>query len=131
MLSTAWSRTDPFWTAWTSDDPNWIRLKATADTDLNLFPAEFLKSERQALGERDFNREFLAFLAVIKPVRSVGICMTERPRSVCQRCRQGAPSAQRRNNKPLPSPIRFAIFSQWEYDNDVTSVQHATAIYPG
>src|SRR5664280_607818 len=31
MLSTAWSRTDPFWTAWVSDDPSWIRLKATAD----------------------------------------------------------------------------------------------------
>ena len=59
MLSTAWSRFDPFWTAWTSNDPNWIRLKATADTDPNLFPAEFLESERQALGERDFNREYL------------------------------------------------------------------------
>ena len=33
MLSTAWSRTDPFWTAWESDDPSLIRLKATADTD--------------------------------------------------------------------------------------------------
>ena len=32
MLSTAWSRTDPFWMAWDSDDPSWIRLKATADT---------------------------------------------------------------------------------------------------
>src|SRR4051812_4148721 len=31
MLSTAWSRTDPFWTAWSSDDPTWLRLKATAD----------------------------------------------------------------------------------------------------
>ena len=31
MLSTAWSRTDPFWMAWDSDDPSWIRLKATAD----------------------------------------------------------------------------------------------------
>ena len=37
MLSTAWSRTDPFWTAWASDDPTWIRLKATADTDPELF----------------------------------------------------------------------------------------------
>src|SRR5438067_794468 len=29
MLSTAWSRTDPFWTARAGDDPSWIRLKAT------------------------------------------------------------------------------------------------------
>src|SRR5215208_1946288 len=32
MLSTAWSRTDPFWTTWADDDPSWLRLKATADT---------------------------------------------------------------------------------------------------
>ena len=54
MLSTAWSRTDPFWTAWASDDPTWIRLKATADTDPTLFPAEFLERERRALGEACF-----------------------------------------------------------------------------
>ena len=30
MLSTAYSRTDPFWTAWAGDDPSWMRLKATA-----------------------------------------------------------------------------------------------------
>src|SRR6516165_2212038 len=29
-MSTAWSRTDPFWTAWADDDPTWIRIKATA-----------------------------------------------------------------------------------------------------
>jgi hypothetical protein len=59
MLSTAWSRTDPFWTAWASDDPTWIRLKATADADPTLFPAEFLAGERRALGEYNFNREYL------------------------------------------------------------------------
>ena len=59
MLSTAWSRTDPFWSAWASDDPTWIRLKATADTDPTLFPAEFLKGERRALGEDAFAREYL------------------------------------------------------------------------
>jgi hypothetical protein len=59
MLSTAWSRTDPFWTAWTSDDPTWTRLQATADSDPTLFPAQFLEQERCALGEHDFNREYL------------------------------------------------------------------------
>ncbi len=57
MLSTAWSRTDPFWTAWVDDDPTWIRLKATADT--TAFPAEFLEQERRALGEQNFQREYL------------------------------------------------------------------------
>jgi hypothetical protein len=59
MLSTAWSRTDPFWTAWTSDDPTWIRLKATVDMDPSLFPADYLAQERKALGEHAFKREYL------------------------------------------------------------------------
>ena len=59
MLSTAWSRTDPFWAAWASDDPSWLRLKATADTDPALFAADFLKQEHRALGEDGFKREYL------------------------------------------------------------------------
>jgi Terminase large subunit, T4likevirus-type, N-terminal len=59
MLSTAWSRTDPFWTAWASDDPSWIRLKATADTNSTLFTAGFLEQERRSLGEDAFKREYL------------------------------------------------------------------------
>src|SRR6516165_2666949 len=58
MLSTAWSRTDPFWTAWASDDPTWIRLDATADK-VAIFSPEFLESERRALGEHDFARQYL------------------------------------------------------------------------
>jgi Terminase large subunit, T4likevirus-type, N-terminal len=57
MLSTAWSRTDPFWTAWADDDPTWIRLRATADT--TPFDAAFLEQERRALGEQSFQREYL------------------------------------------------------------------------
>jgi hypothetical protein len=57
MLSTAWSRTDPFWMAWDSDDPSWIRLKATAD--VVPFDPEFLEKERRALGEEAFKREYL------------------------------------------------------------------------
>ena len=57
MLSTAWSRTDPFWRAWESDDPSWIRLKATADT-MDYDP-RFLEQERHALGEDGFKREYL------------------------------------------------------------------------
>jgi hypothetical protein len=58
MLSTAWSRTDPFWTAWSDDDPSWLRLKATAEVP-GLFAPEFLEQERRALGEHNFNREYL------------------------------------------------------------------------
>jgi hypothetical protein len=63
MLSTAWSRTDPFWTAWDSDDAFWIRLKATADIDATPFAEGFLEQERQALGEDDFKREYLGIPA--------------------------------------------------------------------
>ena len=59
MLSTAWSRSDPFWMAWASDDPSWIRLKATADTADTPFDAAFLEKERRALGEHEFKREYL------------------------------------------------------------------------
>jgi hypothetical protein len=59
MLSTAWSRTDPFWTAWTSDDPTWTRLQATVDMDPTLFRPEYLEQERNALGEQAFKREYL------------------------------------------------------------------------
>jgi hypothetical protein len=57
MLSTAWTRIDPFWLAWDSDDPSWIRLKATAD--IVPFDPEFLEKERRALGEEAFKREYL------------------------------------------------------------------------
>ena len=58
MLSTAWSRTDPFWTAWAGDEQSWIRLKATAD-EIETFSRKFLEQERIALGEDVFKREYL------------------------------------------------------------------------
>jgi terminase large subunit-like protein len=59
MLSTAWSRTDPFWKAWASDDQSYIRLKATADVVPDLFKPEYLEEERTSLGKDRFNREYL------------------------------------------------------------------------
>jgi hypothetical protein len=58
MLSTAWSRTDPFWTVWASDDPDWLKLKATADV-VDIYSQSFLDQERRQLGEIAFNREYL------------------------------------------------------------------------
>jgi hypothetical protein len=42
MLSTAWTRTDPFWSAWASDDPSWTHIKATIDVEPNLIPTRRL-----------------------------------------------------------------------------------------
>jgi hypothetical protein len=58
MLSTAWSRTDPFWTVWGNGDPSWIRLKATADV-CGLYTPEQLAQEQRALGDIAYNREYL------------------------------------------------------------------------
>jgi hypothetical protein len=62
MLSTAWSRTDPFWLAWDSDDPSWIRFKATAD-QVDIFSEDWLAAERRSLGEAAFKREYLGIPA--------------------------------------------------------------------
>ena len=58
MLSTAWSRTDPFWNVWSNDHPSWLRLKATADV-CGLYTEEQLEQERRALGDIAFSREYL------------------------------------------------------------------------
>jgi hypothetical protein len=63
MLSTAWSRTDPFWQIWSNEDADWIKLKATADNDGMPFTAEFLKGQRAILGEDSYKREYLGIPA--------------------------------------------------------------------
>ena len=57
MLSTAWSRTDPFWTIWETNDPSWTRLKATAE-DVDFFSEQFLQEQLRLLGEHNFRREY-------------------------------------------------------------------------
>src|SRR3954447_12101580 len=61
MLSTAWSRTDPFWTAWGSDDETWLRLKATVDMGsyAGHYDPAYLESERRNLGDDAYKREYL------------------------------------------------------------------------
>jgi hypothetical protein len=59
MLSTANSRTDPFWSAWESDDQSWRRLQVTVDADPSLYSQAHLDQERRALGEERYKREFL------------------------------------------------------------------------
>jgi hypothetical protein len=51
MLSTAGTRTDPFWNVWSNDDPSWLRLKATADI-VDLYDQGYLERERLAWRNR-------------------------------------------------------------------------------
>src|SRR5215831_189637 len=63
MLSTAWSRTDPFWQVLDGDDPSWIRIRATIDVEPNLIPPEALERARCQLSADDFKREYLGIPA--------------------------------------------------------------------
>jgi Terminase large subunit, T4likevirus-type, N-terminal len=63
MLSTAWSRTDPFWQAWDSANDDWMRLQVTVDCpDCPLSP-QHLAQEKAALSEDDYKREYLGIPA--------------------------------------------------------------------
>jgi hypothetical protein len=62
LLSTAWSRTDPFWSVW-ADDPSWTRIRATIDVEPNLIAPEVLEKARRQLSEDDFKREYLGIPA--------------------------------------------------------------------
>ncbi len=63
MLSTAWSRTDPFWLVWAGDDPSWTRITATLDVAPNLIAAEVVERAKRQLSEDDFKREYLGIPA--------------------------------------------------------------------
>jgi hypothetical protein len=82
MLSTAWSRTDPFWLAWTGDDPSWIRLKATADTVITT--RTFSKRSGARWAKMPFGANISACLSVPGPAPSPGICMTARRSRMCR-----------------------------------------------
>ena len=59
MLSTANTRTDPFWSAWESGGNSWNRIQVTVDVDPTLYSKAYLDQERHALGEDRYKREFL------------------------------------------------------------------------
>ena len=59
MLSTAWNRTDPFWSVWSSDDPTWIKIQATVDVEPTLIALDVLERARRQLTADDFKREYL------------------------------------------------------------------------
>ena len=63
MLSTANTRTDPFWSAWEAADQSCMRIQVTVDVDSTLYSQEYLDQERRALGEDRYKREFLGIPA--------------------------------------------------------------------
>jgi hypothetical protein len=63
MLSTAWSRTDAFWSVWENDDPSWLRIRATIDVEPTLISPDVLERAKRQLSEDDFKREYLGIPA--------------------------------------------------------------------
>src|SRR5262245_14317246 len=63
MLSTAWSRTDPFWSVWAGGDPSWTRIRATVDVVPKLIEPATLERAKQQLSADDFKREYLGIPA--------------------------------------------------------------------
>jgi len=63
MLSTANTRTDPFWSAWETGGQSWERIRVTVDVDPTLYSQDYLDQERRALGEDRYKREFLGIPA--------------------------------------------------------------------
>jgi len=63
MLSTANTRTDPFWSAWETGGESWMRIQVTIDVDPTLYNQSYLDQERRALGEDRYKREFLGIPA--------------------------------------------------------------------
>ncbi|MGB6415766.1 MAG: hypothetical protein WBF50_04080 [Pseudolabrys sp.] len=63
MLSTANTRTDPFWSAWETGGESWMRIQVTVDVDPTLYNQSYLDQERRALGEDRYKREFLGIPA--------------------------------------------------------------------
>jgi len=58
MLSTAWTRTDPFWSVWDNCDPSWTRIDATLGVAPHLIAAAVVEKARRQLSEDDFKREY-------------------------------------------------------------------------
>jgi hypothetical protein len=90
MLSTAWSRTDPFWNVWADDDPSWIRLKATADS-VTFFSEQFLEQQRRLLGEHNFQREYFGIPGGGEAFRSAGTSMSAPRKSMFPSCDPAGP----------------------------------------
>jgi hypothetical protein len=108
LLSTAWSRTDPFWTAWADEEGSWIKLRATADAP-GLFDPAFLEQERRGLGEVRFNREYLGIPGG-DGVSPFGWDLYERATQIHTPLLPGGPAMRPKPERAQPMPNPFQSF---------------------
>ena len=111
MLSTAWSRTDPFWTAWAGDDPSWLRLKATADT------FDYARNFWSKSGARWVRMVSSANISASRwahtPAPSPGTCMSARRKSTCPWCRLARRLVRPFRSPPCPLQTRSNSSNHW------------------
>ena len=120
MLSTAWSRTDPFWTAWSDDDPSWLRLKATATRSPGCFRRNISNRNDGHWENTTSTGNISGFPVARRPARSAGICTNAPPGFTCRWCRQARPLRRPLNN-PCLVPTRSAAFRSMEPFDDLPS----------
>jgi hypothetical protein len=61
MVSTAWTRIDPFWMAWTNEEADWTRLQVTGLAA--GYEQVFLDQELKSLGREKFDQEYMGIPA--------------------------------------------------------------------
>ena len=105
MLSTAWNRTDPFWTVWAGDNPSWLRLKATVTRSISSRKPFWPRSGARWV-KRPSSGSISASRPATKPARSAGSFMSGRPKSTPRWCRRDRRFSRDRRPPPSQSPIR-------------------------
>ena len=107
MLSTAWNRTDPFWTAWDSDDHSFIRLKVTADIDASFSRQIFSIKNVGRSVKIASNANISASPQAERQAPSPGIYMSVQPNRIIHWPQQGRPlrPPMRRHPSQLPTPF--------------------------
>ena len=74
MLSTAWSRTDPFWSAWERAG-EWIRIKATVDEASDVVRGRVPRARKEPISaKRVTSANTSVFRRAVKSARSPGTC---------------------------------------------------------
>jgi hypothetical protein len=66
MLSTANSRTDPFWSAWETGGESWLRIRVTVDVDHSSIPRTILIGSGQHSETIVTSGNFSGFLRVVR-----------------------------------------------------------------
>jgi hypothetical protein len=115
MLSTAWSRSDPFWQAWDGEDPSWIRLRAWQAS--SLIPP-FSKVSGSTSARTSTSANIWAFQRAAAQAPSPGSSTSRQPGTARLWSRQGRPSRRQTSPPGYLHPIRSNALNTQESDDE-------------